>query len=165
MGIFNIFNKDPSKSWPQWKRMPLTLDLRDFRLNQIKIGDKLETLMSFGKPNNKNPFRDNSFQYDALGCLIEIYDGVIGYFAIAIQKDEYTPFDTTVVKLIAPDAKALQVKKTTAKSEINELLGMPKKSDTDDSEIIDFYEIKHYELEVEYTLQKTVKRLNLFQIK
>lgn len=143
--------------------MPLTLDLRDFRLNQIKIGDKPETLMSFGKPNNKNPFRGNSFQYDALGCLIEIYDGVIGYFAIAIQKDEYTPFDTTEVKLIAPDAKSLRVKKTTVKSEINELLGMPKKNDADDSEIIDFYEINDYELEVEYTLQKTVKRLNFFQ--
>lgn len=143
--------------------MLLTLDLRDFRLNQIKIGDKPETLMSFGKPNNKKPFRDNSFQYDALGCLIEIYNGVIGYFAIAIQKDEYTPFGTTEVKLIAPDAKSLQVKKTTVKSEINDLLGIPKKIDTDDSEIIDFYEIKHYELEVEYTLQKTVKRLNFFQ--
>jgi hypothetical protein len=40
---------------------------------------------------------------------------------------------------------------------------MPKKNDIDDIEIIDFYEIKDYELEVEYTLQKTVKRLNLFQ--
>ncbi len=162
MNIFNIFNKDLSESWPQWKRMPLTLDLTDFSLNQIKIGDKPEALMSFGKPNNKNPFRDNSFQYDALGCLVEIYDGVIGYFAIAIQKDEYTPFETTEVKLISPDAKSLQVKNTTVESEIIELLGMPKKNDTDDIEIIDFYEIKDYELEVEYTLQKTVKRLNLF---
>ena len=40
---------------------------------------------------------------------------------------------------------------------------MPKKNDIDDIEIIDFYEIKDYELEVEYTLHKTVKRLNLFQ--
>jgi len=163
MSIFNIFKKDPSESWPQWKRMSLTIDLRDFRLNQIKIGDKPEALMSFGKPNNKNPFRDNSFQYDALGCLIEIYDGVIGYFAVAVQKDEYTSFETTEVKLIAPDAKSLQVKKTTLENEIIELLGMPKKNDIDDIEIIDFYEIKDYELEVEYTLQKTVKRLNLFQ--
>jgi hypothetical protein len=123
MSIFSIFKKDPSESWSQWKRMPLTLDLRDFRLNQIKIGDNPEALISFGKPNNKKPFRDNSFQYNDLGCLVEIYDGVIGYFAVSIQKDEYTPFETTEVKLFAPDAKSLQVKKTTVENEIIELLG------------------------------------------
>ncbi len=163
MNIFNMFKKDPSESWPKYGRMPLTLDLRDFRLNQIKIGDKPEALMSFGKPDNKKPFQNNSFQYDDLGCLVEIYNGVIGYFAVAIQKDEYTPFGPVDVKLIAPNAKSLQVKETTLESKIHKLLGMPKKKDVDNIEIIGFYEIKNYELEIEYTLQKTVKRLNLFQ--
>ena len=171
MGFFDIFGKsmsgkfrkDESEEWPVRGKLPLVMNLRKMSLNDIRLDGPPSDLYKFGRPDNEKPFLKNEFEYNETGCRIEIYDGTIGYFAVGIQNDKYTPFGPTTLDLISPKFSDIKITDETSPEVIHEHLGSPKTTDIDDYEIVEFYETDDYVLEVEYTLEKKVKRVNLYE--
>jgi len=154
---------DISDEWPERGKQMLVLDLNRMSLNSVLMRDLPERLYEFGRPSNRQPFKNECFQYDKTGCLVEIYDGTVGYFAVCIQQDEYTPFGPAYLEVICPSGPRFTVTETTVQAEIHEWIGLPYVSDVDDKEIVDFFGLGEYTLEVEYWLDKTVKRINLYE--
>ena len=69
MSIFSFF-RDPTRDWPESRRVPLVYDLAGRELNGIPQGAPAERLRAFGRPSNRKPIRNGNFAYPRLGIEI-----------------------------------------------------------------------------------------------
>lgn len=160
-----LFRKDPSDWWPLARPFKPELDLRNLSLSGIVLGERPENLRRFGRPENKRPFRNGRFIYPRSGVLIEMEEGRVGYFAVALDDDPLNHadgLDATKATLIREDGGAIELSCATAISDIRRFLPCKPVTDTDDDEIVDTFSMAGFVIEIEARPDGRLKRFNLF---
>lgn len=69
--MFNWFRKDPTRDWPEPRRVPLIYDIAQRALNGVKLGAPAEQLRYFGRPASR---KYGSYGYPQLGLEIQVLD-------------------------------------------------------------------------------------------
>jgi hypothetical protein len=147
--ILDFFSKDPSKNWVRSSLMQLTFHLASASLNGVAIDDPFEKISIFGRPSNRNPFRQEWFDYPDLGLEIGGENNRIKYFSFMIQaffKDE-TACNLT---LISERGTPLLLTNDTKLEELKKLLGEPFESEDFGEEVAYRFKYRHLILEFEF---------------
>ncbi len=139
------------------------LDLQDLSLNGIRLGQPADVLSDFGRPSNKRPFRARRFIYGEIGHIAETdAEGQIDFFAVAVDTDPVESIGPTRLDVVRPSGGRASIAQETSLDELHAMLGPPAKTDEDGDEVVVFYDIKGYYLEVECSPAQKVARVNLY---
>jgi hypothetical protein len=137
--IFNPFTTDESSSWEASYKIPLQLNFQTESLNNIRIGDPLEKLRAFGRPDNGQPFKQGRFEYYLLGLEVEGEHGRIINFMFMVnpQKDRVTKhflytrieespseFANCELTLIPANGRRLNINRSTKLKDVEQTLGV-----------------------------------------
>ncbi|MDY0360175.1 MAG: hypothetical protein RBR08_01830 [Desulforegulaceae bacterium] len=165
MNIFNLFLKDPLNSWGKKSKQKLYLDLSDFTLNNLKIGSNKNEIIKFGRPNNKKAYKKNYFEYYENGLIIETEKDKIIYFAVIIDKDEFSDkFSNADLYISNPGSDPIFVANGMIRSDLIKIINLELKgTDKDEIEIIDYIKKEDHIIEVESFANERVKRINIYK--
>ena len=94
------FLGDDTRHWPEHRRTPLTLDLSRQALNGVRLGEPVDRLRNFGRPDNQRPRRAGYFSYPASGFSVIVDNGArVHEFAVALVTDPTEPRLTPAASL------------------------------------------------------------------
>jgi hypothetical protein len=88
--IFNLFTTDESSNWESSYKISLQLNFQTESLNNIRIGDPLEKLRAFGRPDNSHALKKGRFEYYQLGLEVEGEGGKIINFVFMVNPPTQT---------------------------------------------------------------------------
>ena len=159
MGLFDIFFSDPVKKWIKNEPFSPKLNLKDLSLNNIKIGDPWEKLEKLGRPDNSNPLKNQSFQYYSSGCTVEIYEGKVDAFSIAVSGEQYDNLIPTKSSLLCDDGELIAINEKSKISTLQPHLGEELEKEVDDEEINFCYETEKALLELDCSLNGIIMRI------
>lgn len=143
--IFDRFFTDESSSWEPSRKTPLHLNFQTESLNGVRIGDAPEKLRVFGRPDNRQPFKNSRFEYHLLGFEAEHEDGqiinfcfmvnplpsaVLNYFGNATYKEGPPEFANCELVLTAVSGRQLNINRFTTSSDVERILGAPDDEDS-----------------------------------
>jgi len=164
MGIFDFLVKKPMDNWSKIIKQELLFDLSAKSLNGITFGEEYKRLMTFGKPNNKDAYQEGKFVYLPLGLEVEIKKDKISQFGFILQDEFNEGFNYNKTQLILNDKKEELTVKTTLEN-MNSLFGAPYNFEETKEELITFYKINGLMLEMEFSKEKKLKRVNIYSEK
>jgi hypothetical protein len=138
LNFLNFF-KDQTSDWKECLRIPLSLNLYSNSLNNVVIGDSYEKLQTFGRPDNRKPFKSDNFIYYPLGLQIRGENGKIGFFYFTIRiEEELIEIDETEALYIPTELSILSrnggqflVNKDTSPAAVERVFGNPSEKDED----------------------------------
>jgi hypothetical protein len=157
--------KDPSDGWALPRQFKPEIDLRSLSLSGVALGSGPEDLQRFGRPENKRPFRSGRFLYPRSGVLIELEEGRVGYFAVALGDDPLNHvdgLDAMKATLIREDGEEMDLSGFTTLTDIRCFLPCEPVTDIDADEIVDTFSMDGYVVEIEARPNGRLKRINLF---
>ncbi|MDX1565037.1 MAG: hypothetical protein R3236_06500 [Phycisphaeraceae bacterium] len=164
MGLFDWLKPDPSADWPRSRRIDRTLDLAAVRWAGVAFGDPPESLRSLGRPSNRRPFSEGTFEYFAEGFTVEIDSKGVDAFGLAIGSRPWDePHTPHPLRVIWPEGEQTHVDQTTVIGCFADRLGDPAFEERDEQEIIQRYDRQTFQLELEAALDQTVRRINLWR--
>jgi len=168
MGFFNFFKPkpkqdDPSAMWSRQDKVDLVLDIEQNAVNKLFIGEIREFISKFGKPDNENPFTENTFAYYQHGLIIDCdQDNKIGYIAVILNNIDTPNFSKANVTIKYQNQSFL-VNENSDREVFIKTLGLEiEDTDIDDMEIVDRLINKDFIVELESTLDNKLKRISLF---
>jgi len=138
-GFLNFLFNDQSSEWKECVKVPLSLNLYNKSVNNAAIGDAYEKLQTFGRPNNRRPFKTNQFNYFLLGMDVRGADGKINSFHFTVRRNEelfdegvneehYIPCELSVIN---KNGGHLLINPHTSPADIERFLGVPTEKDED----------------------------------
>lgn len=147
--LFDLFSNDPSKNWTKSGETRLTFDIASESLNGVVIEDSFDKLSVFGRPFNRKPFEQQSFDYPDLGLEIGGENNRIKYFSFSIQNftKNSKPCEVT---LISERGTQILLTKDTKFSELENILGKPFEQEKRDGEAEYRYKYKRLILVFEF---------------
>ena len=133
LNIFNLFAKDESSNWAPSYKIPLWLNLQTESLNNVRIGDPLEKLQVFGRPDNSRPFKKGRFEYHQLGFEAEGENGRIINFCFMVG-DNQAKFANCELTLTTYNGRQLSINRFTTLKEVEQILGAAPEKEFDEDE-------------------------------
>ncbi|GEM_PF-2378293 len=155
-----FLTSDPSRNWKPQEPTPLRLTPDKGSLNGVKLGGDPDSLQSFGKPSNRNPFTSESFSFNQMGLIVELEHARICYFGLVICPEDGETIRSCELTLTLPDGHDVPVSKGTTIEPILSALGQPSRLDRDETEHIYTYSRSGYTLELECTPLGKISRIN-----
>ena len=158
--VFGLFRKDdPSASWSEDTGGEVVLDLRAFTLNDVPFGVPCSALEPLGRPANPRPFRDERFEYERTGVVIEAEDGKVSYFGI--QLDD-APGSCQLI-VVTPSGYRVTVNGGSDPLDLVAHLPLPDIADEDEQERWIEFDLGQHKLELEAAPKGgALRRVNCF---
>ena len=145
------------KHWPTYSSYgSIKLDLRNYSLNGIRIGDKWDKLIEIGKPDNNNALRIDAFEYKELGCIITITDGIISSFYINLSSSRYDNAHSKQIDLICEDGATVHLDSNSKIAELQPHIEDETRKEVDEDGITFVYESNTTILEIDCFLDDII---------
>jgi hypothetical protein len=167
-GFFDFFFKDETAEWKETFRVPLALSLYTESVNNVAIGDSFEKLQTFGRPDNRQPFKKNRFVYYSLGMQVMGENGKIQSFDFIIRtnksiiehnKDEAN-YASAEITITTKNGGYLLVNKQTSPADVERALGTPIEKDDEDEDYLSLiYQLGTLSFDFEFGEARQLERL------
>jgi len=161
MGLFGFLGSDPTRDWPECEPFQPVVDLAQFSLCGVAIGDEAGAIRKLGKPSGRNSFKKEHFRYPESGTVVTTKQGVVDCFFVRLVPNEAGEKGCASMVLQESGGSKLEVSLETTLDEITGLLGPPSKTERDEEEFADLYFLNGCTLEIEATTEGTVVGLIL----
>ena len=151
--------KNPSAKWER-TAAKLTVDWDNRTLNDVALGEPLDSVSFLGPDEDPHTFRQGELSYYSQGLVVEFDDkskATTAYHLVLEDPDnvEFTPYSQSVIR----DGRSFSLPLVTRKNLVQEL-GEPFWVDEDDDEAIAFYEFPGAEWQLEFDADNgSLKRL------
>ncbi len=162
MSLFDIFRRDPTSGWPQYRNQPLVFSLVETRLNSWRIGQDYEALESLGRPDNRRPVAARRFFYLRLGLIVDLENERLEGFAFVMADEAGQGFSPCRLTLELPGGARFSLGPEAKAGEIIEVLGEPQARHEDEDEWAHTYLWQRHTLEFEYSPQGQLKRFEVY---
>jgi hypothetical protein len=151
--------KDPTKDWQRPSSLRLSFDLACGELNGVGLGQPLDLLSFLGPVEDRRGLSTGEYRYGSLGLSVGCHNEarIIDCFDI-VQKDPYSPQYRPFSGSCHHQGVILDLGRLTDDA-FTKAFGSPFWRDTDQDEIILFYEFPNREWQVEFALDGTFNRI------
>ncbi|MDH3584948.1 MAG: hypothetical protein OER86_12120 [Phycisphaerae bacterium] len=166
MGLLDFFRPDPSAQWPSYSRGPLRFDLTQGSVDGFVFGDAAEYLRRLGRPDNRRPFRENTFRYLGLGLIVDIEHDRIEGFELVISPQVYPSVDMQgcVVEMACPSGAVLDMTGGVLWERVAAELGDPAEVDDEDpDDLVLTYRLDALTVEFECRRDRLVAHINVYR--
>ena len=165
--LSNLFVPDPTRDWAPGADVPLEFHVFKRALNSIALGDRLDKLVIFGKPSDKNPHRVGTYIWRTMGLAVQTDRDEIWQFTLLFRDRNSKPiswgkFKPATIKLIHL-GKSTELSERTREIDVRNFLGQPSKEESfDDFASILIYEFHRLVIMFQFDDQACIEQIDIF---